>query len=195
MRHIGLILILAVMLLAAALFGRPSAWGAFVGYFGPNTYFGNPTSTNGAQGAATAVASCSAAHDASQYTTNTGFTCATDIADLDQENSFTKHQEPVPVALVDGSSITVTGTDANLYTLTVAGNSHTLACPSTIRKGTYNFRILNSGGATGFATASCYKYPGGTAPTWSTTNGFYDVLSCSAFDTSRLECNALTNLQ
>ena len=112
-------------------------------------------------------------------------------------NSFTMHQEPVPVALVDGATITPAGSDANLYTLTVAGNSHVLQCPTTIRKGTYNIRITNSGGVTGFSTitSNCYKFPGGTQPSWSSINGLIDVLTCSAFDNSRLECNALINSQ
>jgi hypothetical protein len=110
-------------------------------------------------------------------------------------NSFTMHQEPVPVALMDGATITPAGSDANLYTLTVAGNSHVLQCPTSIRKGTYNIRITYSGTVTGFTTvtSSCYKFPGGTQPSWSMANGLFDVLSCSAFDTSRLDCTALIN--
>ena len=120
---------------------------------------------------------------------------ASNFACLSLANLFTAHQQPQPVSLTDGATITPLGTDANLYTLTVAGSSHTLACPSTIDFGTYNFRITNSGGVTGFATASCFKYPGGVAPTWSTTDTFIDVLSCTAFDNARLECNALINSQ
>ena len=47
-----------------------------------NTYLGNPTSGSAAP-VATAIASCSGNNHALQYTTNTGFTCATDITNLD----------------------------------------------------------------------------------------------------------------
>ncbi len=101
---------------------------------------------------------------------------------------WSAHQAVVPVALMDGSTITPLGTDANSYTLTVAGSNHTLEVPSTISYGVYAFRILNSGGVTGFSTASGYKFSTGTTPSWSSANGKYDVLTCQVFDTSRLDC-------
>lgn len=115
---------------------------------------------------------------------------------LNLNNLWVAHQQPVPVALTDAATVTPTGTDANLYTLTLSIPTTTLACPGTINYGTYNFRFKQDGtGSRAITTASCYKYPGGTTPTWSTAANAVDVLSCTAFDTSRLECNALTNLQ
>jgi len=96
-------------------------------------------------------------------------------------------------ALSDGSSVAVNALLANCFTLTVAGNSHTLAAPTNLRAGAINFKITNSGGVTGFGTNSIYKFPGGTAPTWSTTNGAIDVLTCMSFDGTSLQCVGLTN--
>jgi hypothetical protein len=115
--------------------------------------------------------------------------CGT-VAFTDDALTWTKHQAVLPVALTDGSSIAVNGTDANAYTLTIAGNSHTLACPSTVSYGTYAFRFLNSGNATGFAVNSCYHFGGGTQPPWSTATGKVDVMFCQAFNNSTLECSA-----
>ncbi len=103
---------------------------------------------------------------------------------------WSAHQAVAPVALTDGSSIAVNGTDANAYTLTIAGNSHTLACPSTVSYGVYAFRFLNSGGSTGFAVNACYHFTAGTQPGWSTAAGKIDAMFCQAFNNSTLECSA-----
>lgn len=105
-----------------------------LGSIGANTYLGNPTSGSAAP-SATAVASCSGSNHASQYTTNTGFTCAPDITNLD---------------VADQS---VTG-GANMTSLSQSAGNITVDCGA--RPGQY---IANTGAFTITAPAAdgyCY---------------------------------------
>jgi hypothetical protein len=119
----------------------------------------------------------------------------TGIQTFNAANIYGAHQSVTPVVLVDGATVTPAGNNANSYTLTIVGNSHTLAAPTTPRTGSLNFRFLNSGGATGFTVASFYKFPGGTQPSWSTANGAFDVMSCQVFDVTRAACSAVLDVR
>lgn len=129
-------------------------------------------------------------YTSSTHTYVCGISVVANTAYTNIPQTWTNHQGVSPVALSDGSSIAVNGTDANAYTLTVAGNGHTLSCPTTVSYGSYAFRFTNSGGVTGFAVNSCYHFASGTAPSWSVTNGKIDVMFCHAFDNSTLDCSA-----
>jgi hypothetical protein len=102
-----------------------------------------------------------------------------------------------PVALTDGATITVT-TCAALscgYTLTLTGNNHTLANPSSVAAGQhFEFAISTGSGATGFATDTQYKFAGG-APTWPTGASKKSIMSCWADTTTTINCGVLLDVQ
>lgn len=110
--------------------------------------------------------------------------------------TWTKSQAVTPVALTDGSSVAVDASLSNSFTLTVTGNSHTLANPTNVKTGqAFQFSILQDGsGHTGFATDTNYKYAGGTAPTWSTAASKKDIISCWADTATTLNCAAMIDV-
>ncbi len=155
-----------------------------------NTIVANPTSgTANAQDLA--VPSCSADHEALQWTTNTGFGCPSDYAQFDKNQTWTKNQAMGPVILIDGATIATNGLDRNYFKVTLTGNNHTLANPSNLQPGNYTWYIYQdgSGGHTGFSTDTGFLWVGGT-PTWTTTAGAEDVISCLVDDTLQMACFA-----
>ncbi len=85
---------------------------------------------------------------------------------------------------------------SNGFTLTLTGNTHTLANPTNVKAGqTFTFAISTGSGFSGFATGTNYKYAGGTAPTWSTAASKKDVISCWADTTSTLNCGAFIDVR
>jgi hypothetical protein len=108
-------------------------------------------------------------------------------------NVYSAFQSVGVVSLTAGSSIAVNALLGNAFTVTTSANSETLANPTGIATGFYSFAIVNGGGYTGFATGTDYHFPGNVTPTWSTTSGDVDVITCFAYTTTRLECTALIN--
>jgi hypothetical protein len=102
-----------------------------------------------------------------------------------------------PSALTDGATITVTtcGALSCGYTLTLTGNNHTLANPSSVAAGQhFEFAISTGTGFTGFATGSQYKFAGG-APTWPTAASKKSIMSCWADTTTTINCGSLLDVQ
>lgn len=111
-------------------------------------------------------------------------------AQLAAANTFTKAQAVTPVALTDGATITPDLTLSNHFTLTLGGN-RALANPSSKTVGT-SFLIVIAQDATGSRTLSYgtdYEFPGGTAPTLTTTANGVDMISGYVYSSTRILCN------
>jgi len=104
---------------------------------------------------------------------------ATDIgaALLASANAFTKSQTGPHGALTDASTVAWPADTVQIATLTIAGN-RTLGAPSNAVFGTYVIIITQgSGGSHTLAYNAVFKWPGGTAPTLSTSAGAIDILT------------------
>lgn len=115
-----------------------------------------------------------------------------DVALLAQANVFTKAQAVTPVALTDAASIATDASLSNTFTVTLGGN-RTLANPTNMTNGAiYTWRVRQDGtGSRTLAYGSKFKWPGGTAPTLTTTASATDFISGQYFsDTDTLLCVA-----
>lgn len=118
---------------------------------------------------------------------------STGVALLAQANVFTKAQTVTPVALTDAASIATDASLSNTFTVTLGGN-RTLANPTNLANGCiYNWRVKQDGtGSRTLAYGSKFKWPGGTAPTLTTTAGATDFISGQYFsDTDTILCTSL----
>lgn len=114
------------------------------------------------------------------------------VALLDQANVFTKAQAVTPVALTDAASIATDASLSNTFTVTLGGN-RTLANPTNMTNGAiYTWRVRQDGtGSRTLAYGSKFKWPGGLAPTLTTTASATDFISGQYFsDTDTLLCVA-----
>lgn len=118
---------------------------------------------------------------------------STGVALLAQANVFTKAQTVTPVALTDAASIATDASLSNTFTVTLGGN-RTLANPTNMTNGCiYNWRVKQDGtGSRTLAYGSKFKWPGGTAPTLTTTASATDFISGQYFsDTDTILCTSL----
>ena len=114
------------------------------------------------------------------------------VALLAQANVFTKAQTVTPVVLTDAASITTDASLSNTFTVTLGGN-RTLANPTNMTNGAiYTWRVRQDGtGSRTLAYGSKFKWPGGAAPTLTTTASATDFISGQYFsDTDTLLCVA-----
>jgi hypothetical protein len=100
------------------------------------------------------------------------------FAALGTAQSFTKAQRGTPVALTDAATVAVDLSLSNHYTLTLGGN-RTLGAPTNQTAGQSGVIVLSQDatGSRTLAFASVWKFPGGTAPTLTTTANAVDVLA------------------
>lgn len=115
------------------------------------------------------------------------------VALLAQANVFTKAQTVTPVTLTDATTIATDASLSNTFTVTLGGN-RTLGNPTNMTNGAiYNWRVTQDGtGSRTLAYGSKFKWPGGTAPTLTTTAGAVDFISGQYFsDTDTILCTAL----
>ena len=116
-----------------------------------------------------------------------------DVALLAQANVFTKAQAVTPVALTDAATIATDASLSNTFTVTLGGN-RTLGNPANMTNGAiYNWRVRQDGtGSRTLAYGSKFKWPGGTAPTLTTTANATDFISGQYFsDTDTILCTSL----
>lgn len=117
------------------------------------------------------------------------------IAILGRSQTYTGAQGTAEVALTDAATIAVDASLSNAFRVTLAGN-RTLANPTnTVNGFTYVFRITQD--ATGTRTlvyGTNYKFPGGTAPTLSTTANAVDILTCYCSN-GLLNCNLVKDFR
>lgn len=110
-----------------------------------------------------------------------------DTAKTDIAQTFTALQASSVESLVDGATITPTGTK-HLNQVTLGGN-RTMANPTSITAGaTYLFKIIQDGtGSRTLAWGAAYEFPGGTPPTLTTDGNGVDVISGVSFDGTTIQ--------
>lgn len=101
------------------------------------------------------------------------------IATLAMQQSYTKSQSVVPVALADGPTIAIDASLSNVFRITLGGN-RTLANPTNLTDGqTLIFFVYQDAtGNRNLSYGSAYKWAGGSAPVLSTAANARDVISC-----------------
>lgn len=108
----------------------------------------------------------------------------TDTAKTDVAQSFTKAQRGTVVTLTDQATVAVDMALGNNFELTLGGN-RTLGAPTNVVAGQSGvIRVVQDGtGSRTLAYNSAWKFPGGTAPTLTTTASAVDLL-CYYVETS-----------
>jgi hypothetical protein len=103
----------------------------------------------------------------------------TNIAQLNVNQSFTAGQAVTPVALTDAATIATDASLSNVFTVTLGGN-RTLGAPTNTKLGqTIIYEVTQDGtGSRTLAYNAAFKWPGGTAPTLTTTAAARDDMSC-----------------
>lgn len=119
----------------------------------------------------------------------TTFSSTSGYARLGVAQSFTKSQGATPVALTSTSNSTAIDFSlSNNFSATLTENT-IFANPTNIVAGkTYNFDIINGSGPYTVGYGSFFKFPGGTVPSVTATNGASDLLVAYAKTTTFLEC-------
>lgn len=115
------------------------------------------------------------------------------VALLADANVFTKAQTVTPVTLTDAATIATDANLSNTFTVTLGGN-RTLGNPTNLTNGAiYNWRVKQDGtGSRTLAYGSKFKWPGGTAPTLTTTASATDFISGQYWsDTDTILCTSL----
>jgi hypothetical protein len=123
-----------------------------------------------------------------------GYDAATAKTNVNQ--SFTKAQRGTPVALTDGTTITPDFSAGNYYSVTLGGN-RTLANPTNQTAGQSGTIVITQDG-TGSRTlayGSYWKFPGGTAPTLTTTASAVDVLVYYVESSTRITAKLLSDVK
>ena len=117
-------------------------------------------------------------------------------AALAAAQSFTAAQRGSITALTDGATITPDFAVANNYSVTLGGN-RTLANPSNLTAGQSGTIVITQDG-TGSRTlayGSNWKFPGGTAPTLTTTASAVDVIAYYVESATRITARLIADVK
>jgi hypothetical protein len=117
-------------------------------------------------------------------------------AALATAQSFTAAQRGSVVALTDGATITPDFAAGNNFSVTLGG-SRTLANPSNLTAGQAGTIVITQDG-TGSRTlayGSNWKFPGGTAPTLTTTASAVDVIAYYVESSSRITARLISDVK
>ena len=120
----------------------------------------------------------------------------TGYAALATAQSFTAAQRGSVTALTDGATITPDFSLSNNWSLTIGGN-RTLANPSNLTAGQAGTIVITQDG-TGSRTlayGSQWKFPGGTAPTLTTTASAVDVIAYYVESASRITARLISDVK
>ena len=126
--------------------------------------------------------------DVQAYNANTAFT--------NTNQSFSVAQRGTITALTDGSTITPNFNNANNFSVTLGGN-RTLANPTNLTAGQSGVIVITQDG-TGSRTlayGSNWKFPGGTAPTLTTTAAAVDVIAYYVESASRITARLVADVK
>ena len=115
-------------------------------------------------------------------------------AHVDRNNNFTVAQRGTISALgVQTSTVSLTLTDANHYSLTTNGNI-TIANPTGINSGQSGSITLTSNGSYTVSWGSYWRFASGTAPTMSTTAGKQDRVDYYVYSSNTIHAVATIDL-
>jgi hypothetical protein len=120
----------------------------------------------------------------------------TGYAALATAQSFTAAQRGSVVALTDGATITPDFAAGNNFSVTLGGN-RTLANPSNLAAGQAGTIVITQDG-TGSRTlayGSNWKFPGGTAPTLTTTASAVDVIAYYVESATRITARLISDVK
>lgn len=108
-------------------------------------------------------------------------------AKLDTAQSFTKAQRGEYITLTDAATVAVDLSLGNNFQVTLAGN-RTLGAPTNVVAGQSGvIRVIQDAtGSRTLAYNSVYKFPGGTAPTLTTTASAVDLLAYHVESATRI---------
>ena len=108
-------------------------------------------------------------------------------AKLNVAQAFSKAQRGTPVTLTDAATIAVDLSLSNNFEVTLAGN-RTLGAPTNVVAGQSGvIRVIQDAtGSRTLAYNSVYKFPGGTAPTLTTTASAVDLLAYHVESATRI---------
>ena len=117
-------------------------------------------------------------------------------AALATAQSFTKAQRGAVVALTDGATITPDFSLGNNYSVTLGG-SRTLANPTNLTAGQSGVIVVtqDATGSRTLAYGSYWKFPGGTAPTLTTTASAVDVLAYYVESSTRITARLVSDVK
>lgn len=120
------------------------------------------------------------------------------ISDAGAVTCTTTFTNPAVTAqtLTDGATINWDTNSGAVASVTLGGN-HTMAAPTNLKTGgSYWLSVIQDGtGSRTITWNSAFKWPGGTAPTLTTTASRKDLITCASFDGSTLQCNALLDVR
>ena len=112
---------------------------------------------------------------------------AVTLAGVNVAQSFTAAQRGTISALTDGATITPDFAAGNNFSVTLGGN-RTLANPTNLTAGQSGVIVVTQDGTGGrtLAFGGNWKFPGGTAPTLTTTAAAVDVIAYYVESSSRI---------
>jgi len=118
------------------------------------------------------------------------------VAGRDVVQSFSAAQRGSVVALTDGASITIDLSLGNFYSVTLGGN-RTFAAPTNQTAGQSGVIVITQDGTGGRTAAfnSAFKFPGGTAPTLTTTANAVDVVAFYVESATRISARLIADLK
>ena len=143
------------------------------------------------------------ASTASNARTNLGLAIGADVQSYNANTAFTNTNQNFSVAqrgtitaLTDGATITPNMNNANNFSVTLGGN-RTLANPTNLTAGQSGVIVITQDG-TGSRTlayGSYFKFPGGTAPTLTTTASAVDVLAYYVESSTRITARLVADVK
>ena len=121
-----------------------------------------------------------------------GMRSSLSVPGLTTTNTFTLAQRGQVDALSSSSSITPNFANSNNFSVTLATNT-TINNPSNLVAGQSGAITIYYSGNRTVAFGSYWKFPGGTAPTMTSTSGKYDVIVYYVESSTRISAQVLLN--